>query len=237
MKSAQTGPWRPGEPGYYPGYHTLEQADAWDEATRKTVLARVERRTELEFFTPEEGARLKAVLERLAPQDDRDAEHRIPLLAAIDERLASGRGNGYRYEDMPPDGEAYRLGLEGIDAIAMYLHGHLFLTLRAVEQDEVLLTIHDARPPTGMEIWRRMPPDRFWRLILNDALEAYYAHPFAWDEIGFGGPAYPRGYMRLLHGDPEPWEKPERRYAFEAPADSLSGRCTPLGTWPHGGGR
>ena len=28
-------------------------------------------------------------------------------------------------------------------------------------------------------------------------LAAFYSHPWAWNEIGFGGPAYPRGYMRL----------------------------------------
>jgi hypothetical protein len=28
-------------------------------------------------------------------------------------------------------------------------------------------------------------------------LSAFYSHPWAWNEIGFGGPAYPRGYMRL----------------------------------------
>ncbi len=28
-------------------------------------------------------------------------------------------------------------------------------------------------------------------------LEAFYSHPWAWNEIGFGGPAYPQGYMRL----------------------------------------
>jgi len=50
----------------------------------------------------------------------------------------------------------------------------------------------------------------FWVHILNDAIEAYYAHPYAWDEIGFGGPAYPRGYFALNHGAPEPWEPRER---------------------------
>ena len=37
----------------------------------------------------------------------------------------------------------------------------------------------------------------------------YYAHPYAWDEIGFGGPAYPRGYFALNNGAPEPWEPRE----------------------------
>ena len=38
---------------------------------------------------------------------------------------------------------------------------------------------------------------RFWLLLVHDVCAVYYAHPWAWDEIGFGGPAYPRGYMRL----------------------------------------
>jgi hypothetical protein len=42
---------------------------------------------------------------------------------------------------------------------------------------------------------------------------AFYSHPWAWNEIGFGGPAYPRGFMRLggpggAIGVREPFEKP-----------------------------
>ena len=70
---------------------------------------------------------------------------------------------------------------------------------------------------------------RFWMLLLQDVLDAYYAHPYAWDEIGFGGPAYPRGYMRLEGGKPEPREVEEQRYAWEAPAGSLSDRYEPIG--------
>ena len=33
-------------------------------------------------------------------------------------------------------------------------------------------------------------------------------HPWAWNEIGFGGPAYPRGYARLGPGQRESWESP-----------------------------
>ena len=53
---------------------------------------------------------------------------------------------------------------------------------------------------------------RFWQLLMQDALEGYYSHPWAWDEIGFGGPAYPRAYTRLERGEPEPWEVEEQRY-------------------------
>jgi len=50
--------------------------------------------------------------------------------------------------------------------------------------------------------------------VMRAVLAAFYSHPWAWNEIGFGGPAYPRGYMRL--GGPgtsaasvlEPFERP-----------------------------
>jgi hypothetical protein len=39
-------------------------------------------------------------------------------------------------------------------------------------------------------------------------LSTFYSHPWAWNEIGFGGPAYPRGYSRLGPGQREHWESP-----------------------------
>jgi hypothetical protein len=42
-------------------------------------------------------------------------------------------------------------------------------------------------------------------------VQAFYSHPWAWNEIGFGGPAYPRGYSRfgsphLNAAEREAWE-------------------------------
>lgn len=52
----------------------------------------------------------------------------------------------------------------------------------------------------------------FWSAIhMRVITSIYYAHPTAWNEIGFGGPAYPRGYASLNHGLPEPWEVREVR--------------------------
>ncbi len=220
------------QPGYYPGFSTLSQQDAWDEATRVVVLTRVERVPPIRFFTPEEETLMRAVLDRVLPQDDRDEAHTIPLVNYIDERLYHGRIDGYRYEDMPPDGEAHRLGLRAIDAIARHLHDAPFVALGPREQDEVLRTLHDGAPPAGGDVWRRMSVARYWLLLVQDAAGAYYAHPYAWDEIGFGGPAYPRGYMRLEGGQPEPWEAPERRYAWAPPPTALSGEDRPLGAPP-----
>ena len=217
------------QPGYYPGYNTLSQQNYWDEATRRVVLKRVEQVPPIRFFTPDEALLLKAVCDRLLPQDDRDDAHKIPIVHYIDERLYEGRGDGYRFEDMPPDDEAHRLGLQAIDAIAQHLYNASFLQIDPLAQDTVLKTIHDGNPPAGQEIWQKMAVHRFWALIMQDTVQAYYAHPYAWDEVGFGGPAYPRGYMRLENGKPEPWEVEEQRYEWEAPVNSLSGEYTPVG--------
>ncbi|HEY7985162.1 MAG TPA: gluconate 2-dehydrogenase subunit 3 family protein [Ktedonobacterales bacterium] len=210
------------QPGYYPGFSTLAQRDFWDEATRRVVMARVNETPPLRFFGGDEARLMRAVLDRLLPQDDRDTDHRIPLLNVIDERLDAGRTDGYRYDHMPPDGEAHRLGLRAIEAIARHLYGKEFIALGQTEQDAVLKSIHDGQPPVPEEIWRRLSPKHYWAMLMHDAVAAYYAHPWAWDEIGFGGPAYPRGYMRLEHGQPEPWEVAERRYAWQAPPGALS---------------
>lgn len=210
------------QPGYYPGYHTLDQQAFWDEATRNVVLDRVYNVPPIRFFSPREARLMQAICARILPQDDRDEEHKIPIVNVIDKRLATKHIHGYRYEDMPPDRDAYRLGLKGIEAVALCLYTRAFIELQPREQDHVLLTIHDGEPPAGAEIWQQMSIKRFWMLLAQDVIEAYYAHPYAWDEIGFGGPAYPRGYMRLLFGDPEPWEVDEQRYAWQTPPSALS---------------
>ena len=42
------------------------------------------------------------------------------------------------------------------------------------------------------------------------ACAAFYSHPWAWNEMGFGGPAYPVGYANLGLGRREHWEVAER---------------------------
>lgn len=220
------------QPGYYPGFHTLSQQPFWDDATRTVVVNRVEHVPPIRFFTPDEVAIMTALANRILPQDDRDQEHRIPIVPTIDDRLFTGRIDGYRFEDMPSDAQAYRIGLQGIDHIARHLYQRPFVQLNARDQDEILWTLHRGEPPAGEEIWRQVPVTRFWLLLGQDVIEAYYAHPYAWDEVGFGGPAYPRGYFRLENGQPEPWEVREQRYEWSAPPESTSDRYEQLGG-PH----
>lgn len=210
------------QPGYYPGFSTLSQKAYWDAATRDLVVNRVEHTPPIRFFTPEEARTMEAVVDRLIPQEDRTRDCRIPILPGIDDRLYCNRIDGYRYEDMPPDPEVYRLAVRAFEQMAQELHGQSFASLQTVQQEEILRSIHDAKPEAAKELWKQMNVERFWSILMADCAGNYYAHPWAWDEIGFGGPAYPRGYMRIEHGEPEPWEVDEQRYAWDAPADTLS---------------
>jgi hypothetical protein len=201
------------------------------------VMTRVEHVPPIRFFTPAEAALLAAVTDRVMPQDDRDAAHRIPIVPFIDERLQLGVTDGYRYADMPPDGEAHQLGLVAIEAIAAATYDRAFVALDSTAQDLVLEQIHDGLAPAAAEIWKRMPAHCYWTLLVNDVCHVYYAHPWAWDEIGFGGPAYPRGYMRLERGQREPWEVDEQRYVWEPPPTARSTAFEPVAGADGGGGQ
>jgi hypothetical protein len=109
-------------------------------------------------------------------------------------------------------------------------YGHSFHELGTLEQERLIEQVHNAQPNSAKEEWSKMNIERFWTMLVGDCCAVYYAHPWAWDEIGFGGPAYPRGYMRLEEGEPEPWEVQEQRYEWCAPADTLSDKEQAHGT-------
>jgi hypothetical protein len=59
---------------------------------------------------------------------------------------------------------------------------------------------------------------------MRAALSEFYSHPWAFNEIGFRGPAYPRGYMRRNMGptgvDPD---EPQEAFGLD-PVRDLEGR-------------
>ncbi|CAN5275348.1 gluconate 2-dehydrogenase subunit 3 family protein [soil metagenome] len=194
----------------YPEYDVMmpdKWAHDWDAKTRQLVLDRIRNVPTRAFFSTAEFRTLEAICRRLLPQQDRPSELRIPIAPFIDERLARDQGNGYRYEQMPWDSEAYRRGLAGIEETSDAMFGAGFPELTGAQQDRVLSAVEGGEP-VG-ETWRHLPAERFFKLLLQDAVEVYYAHPTAWNEIGFQGPASPRGHVRLSLGMRDPWEAEE----------------------------
>jgi hypothetical protein len=186
--------------GRYPDYDVLEQAGHWDEPTRRLVLERVERLPAIRFFNEREEATLGAFCDLVMAQD---SAPRIPVLAMVDEKLYENRGEGYRYADMPSDPQAWQEVARMLDAAAA---GQGTEGFAAAERETQLRIVE--RFSEGKLDWEGLPVARAWGLVMRDILGAFYSHPWAWNEIGFGGPAYPRGYARLAAGQREHWESP-----------------------------
>src|SRR5215475_10156479 len=123
------------QPGYYAGYSTLAEKKHWDAATRTVVAERVEKAASIRFFSQDEAALLAAVIDRVMPQDDRAEERTIPILSILDERLYKNSLNGFRYEDMPPDQEAYRVAIKAIEEMAQTRFGKSFIDLTVHRQE------------------------------------------------------------------------------------------------------
>jgi gluconate 2-dehydrogenase gamma chain len=136
-----------------------------------------------QFLAPETYQLLEAVAARLLPQPDRAVP--IPLAPAIDQRLAEGRADGWRYDALPPDREAYRLGLGGVQEIAQVLFKADFEQLAPAQQDEALAALASTNPPGTT--WQTLNAGRFFEELLAELTETYYAHPWAQDEIGYVG--------------------------------------------------
>ncbi|RZK17852.1 MAG: gluconate 2-dehydrogenase subunit 3 family protein [Hymenobacter sp.] len=157
---------------------------------------------EPQFFAPETYRLLEAVAARLFPQPERPLP--IPLAPAVDERLTKGKSDGWRYDALPPDREAYRLGLGGIEQIAQLLFKADFEQLTSVQQDEVIQTLATGNPPG--EVWQTLQADRFFEEMLAELTATYYAHPWAQDEIGYTGYADLPAWTKIGLNEKEPRE-------------------------------
>jgi hypothetical protein len=189
--------------GRYPGFDTLAQSRHWDAATTGVVAPRVGIPPTLRFFTPYEEAVASALTDQLLGQRE---DPRVPVVSMIDHRLAEGQGDGWHHADMPEDGQAWRESLIGLDTDSRDAFGTSYPDCCWHDQEATLRAVQHA---TGQ--WHGMPSGSVWSLWTRYAATAFYSHPWAWDEIGFGGPAYPRGYKNLGVGALEPWESPDAR--------------------------
>ena len=177
------------------------------------VLARLEPYGEPRFFDAAQWRTLSAFADVLLAQD---REPRVDVLAHVDAKLATAGGygvDGYQYADLPHDQQVWQQVARGLDETARARSGSDYPDAGAPIQASILQDFLDGHLDGGS--WATLNVKRAFKVVVRSLMEGFYAHPWAWNEIGFGGPAYPRGYMRLgmaldEPGDQrEPWETPE----------------------------
>lgn len=201
--------------GRYPGFDGLNQAPHWDQVTKDLIEARV--RTSppaVTFFSATERGCAHALLNDLTGQDRDDAP--VPVTPMVEARLAAGETDGWRYDDMPEDGQAWRESLRFLDEDSRAACSCELARASVEDQRAVIQSVQDL----GVKDWHGLNAAHVWSLWTRYACTAFYAHPSAWNEIGFPGPAYPRGYKNPGTDAREPYEVADTRPS----ADPLGGK-------------
>lgn len=188
----------------FPGLDVLGEARHWDQVTADLVTARLSPPSRLTFFTDAEAACAGVLLNLLTGQQD---NQEISVLHMVDARLAAGETDGWRYSDMPEDGQAWRDTVAYLDADADMRCGTTFAAAPEEQQLELIQAVQDRGPKD----WHGLNAAHVWSLWTRYACTALYAHPLAWNEIGFAGPAYPRGYKNAGVDKLEPFEVRDAR--------------------------
>jgi len=187
----------------FPGYNTLDKRNSpsWNEATRFVVEKRLYNPPPRRFFTDEEWPILIAVCDRIIPQTG----ERVPIENFVDQKMTENQGDGYQQASEPSMQEMWRRGLHAIEEEARLRFGESFIDLPGVRQDDVLHMVQ--RGDVRASEWAEVSAESFFKgRILHDVITYYYAHPKGWDEMGFGGPASPRGYVRMGFDRHDPWD-------------------------------
>ena len=191
-------------------YLRLIESDRVSPATRKVLLERA-KADDPEYVPLTVDAHglvtLRAVMARMIPQEG----EAIDLAARIDTMLANGGGNGWRYEVLPEDGIAIRIGLAVLDETAQQRFGRDFAVLEPEEQDSILADAVNGTLPRNV-----LDMGRWAEELLSYAAEMYMAHPGTFARIGYSGigdgadAATQKGFVLIGIGEVEEWEPQAR---------------------------
>jgi hypothetical protein len=156
---------------------------------------------------------LRALAARILPQEGEPA---IDVAARLDAMMADATGNGWRYEALPSDPDAYRHGLDTLDDLARAMGASRFAGLSGGEQDDLLRRIQAGEARGCEDRPRRLGADQlvlWFEEVRSDAVRLFVAHPAIMARIGYsgalngreGGPAF-AGFDAVGIGEREAFE-------------------------------
>jgi hypothetical protein len=188
---------------HYLNYDVMDSIEEWDDHTKEVVLKRLGPFPEKRFLEEQEVRKLRLIIKHLV-YDDRD-EIFDWVLYYIDQRLHSEIGEFQRKPNTPPEKVLIREGLKALDKLSETSYNRSFADAGVKEQFEMLASLQLGKAAIIPE-WATIPQKELFNKLLDMVISTYYSHPTLWSEIGYGGPAYPRGYYRIELGWTDPWE-------------------------------
>ena len=127
---------------------------------------------------------------------------------------------------MPYMHDAWRQGLAAIDGEAKARYdGRGFAVLAETNRTRCCRSMQQRRSERGSLVGTRREDLLRATRFSSTCPALYYSHPKAWNEIGFGGPASPRGYVRLDGDRPDPWEAIEAEPGTGTGAERAEPAC------------
>ena len=157
-------------------------------ATRQVLEQRRHQSFVPKALTSQDFRRLQAVAQRLVPPDlSLFAPGEPDLAGAVDDRLASGLGDGWRYDDTPPDLEAMRELLGALPGS--------FVEQPGDEQDSALRILQGHFPHAFED-------------LLAELTEVYFSHPLVQVSLGVAPFADAPGWTQIGLDEREEREPP-----------------------------
>ena len=150
-------------------------------ATRRALEERASPASSKRFLSQELFTLLQQITATILPQQSVGTA--ADIAATIDARLLAGKNAGWRFADLPPDGEAYRQGL----------------TIFTEMLKQTPLKSYDGMPSSAREAYlcciangdvdahARFPLSRWLGMLRTDAVKVWLAHPSTMQKMGYYG--------------------------------------------------
>ncbi len=174
-------------------YRALIESDRVSPRTRAVLEERIAGPAKTDVLSAAHMETLRLLCARVVPQE---AGREIDLAGTISARLATGKGDGWRFSVLPEDLQAYRDGLDNLASRG-------FDRMSDEAKDELLRELAATKGSAKA---------RWFEEVRGDATTAYVSHPATYARIGYsgigvGGAGTPhQGFVAISMGEVEPWE-------------------------------
>lgn len=188
---------------WYPGYNVLDRIERWDSHTQEIVRRRLGPFPAAKVLSGPEAGCLAQIAKHII-YDDRN-EIIAWIVKHIDGKLSSEVGENQREQGVKPEHRLVIDGLRALQQAAMTKYHKDFTELAENKQFTLISSLQKGENDL-IPAWLDIPPQKLFKKLVGLIVEAYYAHPAVWSEIGYGGPVYPDVYVRVELGLTDPWE-------------------------------